>query len=105
MTGSLKEWIEKNKLRGQFDAIFVSCRAAEAVQYEGFANLFKRQDGADTLLMGCLLAVETGKFLVPFNQEKKTAISTKIVEYAEGIGMGRMQGKSQSVEGEARGLT
>lgn len=92
MAGSVKDWIDKNKLQGHFDAIFVSCRAAEVVGHEGFGKLFKSKADGSTR-QSTLLAVETAKFLVPFAQKNKQLVSDKIEELATAINMVRLKGE------------
>jgi ATP-dependent phosphoenolpyruvate carboxykinase len=94
MTGSVKDWIEKNKLRKQFDAIYVSSRAAEVINFPNFDQLFKHSPSENTSITTTpgLLAVETAKFLVPFAKDKRAVVNTKIEEMAAAINMTRMSG-------------
>ncbi len=93
MTGSTIDWIDKKKLHGMFESIFVSCRAAEVVNRPGFGKLF-RQEGDGASRRPVLLAVETAKFLVPFASDKKSVVVNKIEEYAAQLNMMRLAGTS-----------
>lgn len=87
MSGSVKDWIGKGKLKGHFDAVFVSCRSAEVVGQPGFDQLFRSSQGRPALL-----AMETAKFLVPFAQKTKSQVASKIEELAASINLERIDG-------------
>eukprot|EP01039_Chlorochromonas_danica_P005549 gene5549-6111_t len=86
MSGSVKDWIGKGKLKGHFDAVFVSSRSAEVVGQPGFDQLFRSSPERPALL-----AMETAKFLVPFAQKTKTQVASKIEELATSINLERIE--------------
>lgn len=59
------------KYQGFFDAAFVGVRALGCVGQEAFPKLLKQR---------ALLAVETGKYLVPLSKKSKTDLDDKILE-------------------------
>jgi len=74
--------LDKPKWAGHFDLVFVSARAASCVEPDWFARLVKPATG--------VLAVESGKFIVPLSKEQRAEFTSKENGYATAHGFRRM---------------
>ena len=72
MAGSPGTVLDKPKFHGLFDSVYVSARAAACMNEEKVRAVFGPK---------CVVAVETGKFMVPLHKEAKVEFVQKEVEY------------------------
>jgi hypothetical protein len=92
MTGTLTHLVTKSKLAGSMDGIFVSSRTAQVLSEPGFRALCRDSR--------CVVAAETGKFLVGMKADTQQMLTAKEEELATQNGFRRIAGEvyCQSVQ-------
>jgi hypothetical protein len=97
MTGTLTHLVTKSKLAGSIDGIFVSSRTAQVLSEPGFRALCRDSR--------CVVAAETGKFLVGMKADTQQMLTAKEEELATQNGFRRIAGEvyCQSVQVQVPG--
>lgn len=85
MIGNCSTVLQKSKYQGMFNGIFVSSRYAQILGEPYFPGLLSEQS---------FVAAETAKFIIPLNQDIKGEFQKRLVDFAHGFGLEKMEGKS-----------